>query len=285
MCKLFFTLNDEKISEHVKEFLAQSNQSDHPTTKCGESKDGFGLAWVNPDTNQFEIYKQPFSYDKDENIDNVINALTQKMVMGHIREKSYGDRSLENTHPFLHDNQIFMHNGHVVDFENHAKFIKSYIARKFLSKIRGETDSEVLFYLMLSFMDYCKHKTAYKKNTTRKRTQTSQKILSKKQIDAYEQIDVANNQNCAVTMMFRFFEMNSIALNANIIYSSTIETIIVKYASTGVKYKPLYLNRCNAKGVLITTKRLCNYNSTDIPENTLLRIDYNTGTIRVNRIL
>lgn len=284
MCKLFFTLYDEKISEHVKEFLAQSHQSDHPNTTCGQSKDGFGLAWVNPDTKQFEIYKQPFSYDKDENIENVIQNLPQKMVMGHIREKSYGDRAMENTHPFLHDNQIFMHNGDIVDFEKHAKFIKSYIARKYHHHIRGETDSELLFYLLLSFMEYCKNKNAYKKNTTRKRTQTP-KLLSKKQIDAYEQIDISNHQNCAVTMMFRFFEKNSIALNANIIYSSPSETIIIKYASSGVKYKPLYLNRCNAKGILITTKLLRDYNSAVIPDNTVMCVDYNTGTIRVNRIL
>lgn len=283
MCKLFFTLYDEKISEHVKEFLAQSDQSDHPNTTCGQSKDGFGLAWINPDTNRFEIYKQPFSYDKDENIENVIQNLPQKMVMGHIREKSFGDRSMENTHPFFYDNKIFMHNGHIVDFEKHAKFIKSYIARKFHHHIRGETDSELLFYLLLSFMEYCKNKTAYKKNTTRKRTQIP-KILSKKQIDAYEQID-APNSTCAVTMMFRFFEINSISLNANIIYSSPFETVIIKYASSGVKCKPLYLNRCNSNGILITTKLLRDYNSAVIPDNTILRVDYNTGTIRVNRIL
>jgi len=273
----------KKISEHVKEFLAQSNQSDKPNTTCGQSKDGFGLAWVNPDTNQFKIYKQPFSYDKDENIENVIKTLPQKIVMGHIREKSYGDRSLENTHPFLHDNQIFMHNGHIVNFEKHAKFIKSYIARKFHHSIKGETDSELLFYLLLSFMEYCKNKTTYKKNTTRKRTQTP-RLLSKKQIHAYQQIDASSTQNDAIAMMFRFFETNSITLNANIIYSSTTETIIVKYASPHVNYKPLYLNRCNAKGILITTKLLSNYNSAVIPDNTVLHVDYNTGTIRVNKI-
>jgi predicted glutamine amidotransferase len=284
MCKLFFTLHDEKISEHVKEFLAQSNQSDKPNTTCGQSKDGFGLAWVNPDTNRFEIYKQPFSYDKDENLDNIIKTLPKKMVIGHIREKIYGDESYENTHPFLHDNQIFMHNGNITDFEKHAKFIKSYIARKFHHSIKGETDSEVLFYLLLSFMEYCKNKPAYKKNTTRRKTQTP-KLLSKKQIHAYQQIDVTNAQNCAVAMMFRFFQMNSITLSANIIYSSPTETIIVKYASPGINYKPLYLNRCNAKGILITTKLLRNYNSAVIPENTLLRVDYTGGTIRLNKIL
>jgi predicted glutamine amidotransferase len=242
MCKLFFTLYDEKISDHVKEFLAQSNEC--PNKKCNKSKDGFGLVWMNPD----------------------------------IREKSYGDRSLENTHPFLHDNHVFMHNGGIVDFEKHAKFIKSYIARKFHPMILGETDSEVLFYLLLSFMEYCKNKSAYAEQ------KKSPAILSKKQILLYEKIDTPNS-NCAISMMFRFFEMNSIALNANIIYSTPSETIIIKYASPGIEYKPLYLNRCKSKGILITTKVLNNYTSTVIPENTVLSIDYTKGTIRVNKIL
>jgi predicted glutamine amidotransferase len=276
MCKLFFTFHDEKIIEHVKEFLAQS---DEPHTKCNQSKDGFGLAWMNPYTNHFEIYKQPFSYDKDENIDNVINNLPKKLVIGHIREKSYGDESYENTHPFLHDDQIFVHNGNIIDFEKHAKFIKSHIARKFHHSIKGETDSEMLFYLLLSFMEYCKNKTIYKKNTTRKKG--SKKILSNKQIHAYEKVDASN----AVSMMFQFLAMNSITLNANIIFSSPSETIITKYASPGIEHKPLYLNRRNAKGILITTKLLHDYNSAVIPDNTLLHINYTTGTIIVSKLM
>jgi len=283
MCKLFFTLYDEKITEHVKAFLAQSKEADHTSAKCNQSKDGFGLAWVNPDTNSFEIYKQPFSYEKDKNIDNVINTLPKKMVIGHIREKIYGDESYENTQPFIHDNQIFIHNGNITDFEKHAKFIKSYIARKFHHSIKGETDSELLFYLMLSFIDYCKNKTAYKKNTTRKRTKPSTNILSKKQIQLYHQIP-GPNQTCAISMMFRFFEMNSITLTANIIYSSPTETIIIKYASPSLKSKPLILNRCNAKGILITTQKLYQYNSVVIPENSVMNIDYTNGIIRINRI-
>lgn len=277
MCKLFFSFNDEHMSEHVKEFLAQSKCDNSKT--CKESPDGFGIAWVHPATNQFEIYKQPFSYDKDKNIDNVVDILPQKMVIAHIREKIYGDESYENTHPFLYDNRVFMHNGMIFDFQKHAKLIRAYIAPTFIKQISGETDSELLFFLLLSFSHYCKHKTLYKSRTTRKRT-TPTKILSKKQIRLYETIP---QQTCPITMMFQFLAMQSITLVANIIYSTPDETWIIKYASKGKECKPLFLNGCKSKGLLITSKVLRNYHSIVIPENSIIKI--NQKSVRVNKII
>jgi predicted glutamine amidotransferase len=281
MCKLFFSLNDEHISEHIKEFLAQSICTASKT--CKESPDGFGIAWVNPSTNQFELYKQPFSYDKDPNIDSVVDILPQKMVIAHIREKVYGNESYENTHPFLYDNQIFMHNGRIFDFEKHAKLMRSYIAPKFIKQISGETDSELLFFLLISFSHYCKHKALYKSRATRKKS-TPTKILSKKQIQLYDTIP-QSQQNCPINMMFQFFAMQSITLIANIIYSTPDETWIIKYASPGEECKPLFLNGCKSKGMLITSKVLRDYHSIVIPENSIIKIDYKDSVVRVNPII
>ena len=282
MCKLFFSFNDEHMSDHIKEFLAQSKCNDDKT--CKDSLDGFGIAWVHPVSNQFEIYKQPFSYDKDKNVDNVVDILPKKMVIAHIRAKIYGNNSYENIHPFLYDNTIFMHNGMIFDFEKHAKRIRSYIAPKFIKQISGETDSEMLFYLLLSFSHYCKYKSLYKSNNSTRKKSMPTKILSKKQIQLYETIP-QSTKDCPITMMFQFFAIHSITLIANIIYSTPEKTWIIKYASSGKECRPLFLNGCKSNGMLITSKVLRNYHPIVIPENSIIKIDYKEDIVRVNPII
>jgi predicted glutamine amidotransferase len=264
MCKLFFSLNDNNIAKHIKDFLAQ--------TKCGkieknckESNDGFGFAWVNQ--NHFELYKKSVPYDKDPDIEKMIPLIKGKMVFGHIREKVYGNAAIENTHPFLFENHIFMHNGSILNFQKHKDFLKSHIARKFLKKIQGDTDSEILFYLLLSFIEY------FEQGITTH--------LTKSQITLYDKIP---RNRCAVSMMFRFFEMNSITLNANIIYSNMHETIVTRYASGKTKYCPLYLNTKNNendKTILITTKVLPGYNGAIVPENSMIKMKHHEGMVRI----
>lgn len=263
MCKLFFSLNDESIHKHIIDFLAQT-KCKKTEKNCTESNDGFGIAWVNQ--SHFELYKQPFSYDKDAHLNTIIPSISGKMVFGHIREKEYGKPSLENTHPFIFENQLFMHNGGIIHFHKHKHCIKQYIAEKYLKYIHGETDSEHMFFLLLSFMDYYK--------------QTP--VFTKKQIQLYENIP---RKHCAMSMMFHFFEMNSITLNANIIYSNMHETIITKYATGKTKYCPLYLNtknNGNDKSILITTKVLPEYKGVIIPDHSILHMNHDNGTMSIS---
>ena len=54
-----------------------------------------------------------------------------------------------NTHPFTHGDFSFIHNGSIKPPES----LDPYIDSKYLEKLRGATDSERYFYLLLSFID------------------------------------------------------------------------------------------------------------------------------------
>jgi predicted glutamine amidotransferase len=54
-----------------------------------------------------------------------------------------------NTHPFTHGDFSFIHNGSIKPPESLDRFIDV----KYLEKLRGATDSERYFYLLLSFID------------------------------------------------------------------------------------------------------------------------------------
>ncbi len=71
------------------------------------------------------------------------------VLIAHVRQKTVGPTSIENTHPFVQSGWAFAHNGTLVD---HAS-LRATISPERLAQIRGDTDSEVLFAFLLTRLD------------------------------------------------------------------------------------------------------------------------------------
>jgi predicted glutamine amidotransferase len=75
------------------------------------------------------------------------------VVLAHVREASVGPVLPENTHPFLFDRWLFAHNGTVARFRD-VPAVREAIEREIdpdlRREIRGDTDSERVFYLFLT---------------------------------------------------------------------------------------------------------------------------------------
>ena len=126
------------------------------------------------------------------------------------------------------------------------------------------------FYLLLSFIDY------FEKGAINNFTH--------KQIEQYQKIPSISSP---ISKLFHFLEMNSITLNANIIYSNMRETFVTRYASGKTKFCPLYLNNKNNgndKSILITTKVLPGYRGVVIPEKSVLHIEHDKGRMNMMTI-
>lgn len=74
------------------------------------------------------------------------------ILIGHVRRATVGTLRTENTHPFRYRNWLFAQTGTIVGFDQlRGRLLESQ--PEFLRKnIRGETDSEMFFYLFLSFL-------------------------------------------------------------------------------------------------------------------------------------
>lgn len=71
------------------------------------------------------------------------------VLIAHVRQKTVGPTSVENTHPFVQGAWVFAHNGTLTD---HASLrVKTSPER--LAEIRGSTDSEALFAYLLTRLD------------------------------------------------------------------------------------------------------------------------------------
>jgi len=76
-----------------------------------------------------------------------------RVVLAHIRDASVGPVVEANTHPFVHGRWVFAHNGTVARFARSERVraaIEAELDREFREGLRGETDSERCFYLVLT---------------------------------------------------------------------------------------------------------------------------------------
>lgn len=220
MCRLLFLLNVTNKQKYLLTFLEQSihTQKNTPYINNDYEKiqhlDGFGVACLGSNK-KWTIYKNSVVYHQDEQLERKIKSLcvthtgendkSSNIIIGHIRSKTTGDKKIENTHPFMYKNQLFCHNGELFDFHKHKKKIIEKINPRFLKNIQGDTDSEHLFYLLLT----CKEQMLKDKGTD---ISTENQYI----LDVFE-------------LFFSIIRDLDMFLLANIIYSTSEYTVITRY--------------------------------------------------------
>jgi glutamine amidotransferase len=71
-------------------------------------------------------------------------------VVAHVRRATVGVQSIDNTHPFAFGRWVFVHNGTVPNFPQVRDRMIGHIDPMMRNDIRGTTDSEHIFYYILS---------------------------------------------------------------------------------------------------------------------------------------
>ncbi len=147
MCRLFGFRSIFSSQVHTSLVGANNaiiNQSEfHP--------DGWGVAYYLEGTPH--LIKSPKSAITDTLFKKVSGIVSSKTVLAHIRKATEGSIDLLNCHPFQYGKWVFAHNGNVKDFiKIKEKFIDK-IDRKYLRFLLGDTDSEVIFYFLLTCLD------------------------------------------------------------------------------------------------------------------------------------
>jgi predicted glutamine amidotransferase len=76
-------------------------------------------------------------------------AAPGEVVISHIRRRTVGAVSLENTHPFRNGRWVFAHNGTI----HERDYLRSSSSARRLAEVRGHTDSELFFAYLLTELD------------------------------------------------------------------------------------------------------------------------------------
>ncbi len=110
--------------------------------------DGWGLVTYRDGEPRARRQKSP-AFDGEEFRWAAARALS-RTVMAHVRRATIGSVRPENTHPFVFNRYAFSHNGTIEGFPVLKERLLAEIAPDLRAHIRGSTDSEHFFYLLLS---------------------------------------------------------------------------------------------------------------------------------------
>ncbi len=82
----------------------------------------------------------------------LVKDLRTDVIIGHVRQGTVGKPKNENTHPFRFRSWLFAHHGTVPSFDGVRDELLRAVPDFLRRNIRGQTDSEHLFHVMLAFL-------------------------------------------------------------------------------------------------------------------------------------
>ena len=113
--------------------------------------DGFGVGWYGVDTGTPAVYHSIEPAWNDRNLREVASHVRSPLFLSHIRASTGTAVQQTNCHPFRHENWLWVHNGLVRDFHIMKLDLALTVDESLYADMEGSTDSEMLFYLALTF--------------------------------------------------------------------------------------------------------------------------------------
>ena len=112
--------------------------------------DGFGIGWYDesPTPGVFRSIEPAWN---DQNLRELAGHVTSGHFFAHIRAAIGSPVQQTNCHPFRHGRWLFMHNGYVAELARLRRDLMLAIDESLFPEISGTADTEILFYLALTF--------------------------------------------------------------------------------------------------------------------------------------
>lgn len=98
------------------------------------------------------LKRRPIDDRRELSLGDLVKDLRADVLIAHVRKPTVGTLRTENTHPFRYRQWLFAHTGTIPSFDRLAPRLRDSLPQFLERDIRGDTDSEVLFYLFLSFL-------------------------------------------------------------------------------------------------------------------------------------
>ncbi len=146
MCRIFGFRS--VIHSQVHQSLVNADNA--LVTQSERHPDGWGVAYYVGDAPH--LIKGDQTALQDKIFKKVSGVVASQTVIAHIRKATLGETNILNTHPFQYGRWTFAHNGNVKDFDNYREELQSRIEPDLKRFILGDTDSETIFYFLLSYI-------------------------------------------------------------------------------------------------------------------------------------
>jgi predicted glutamine amidotransferase len=141
-------LLEELLFKPKHSLIDQSMSSKSAETPT--NADGFGIGWFGS-RRQPGLFRSIRPAWNDFNLRDLAAQIESRLFVAHVRATSLATVQETNCHPFRHNNWIFVHNGEIFGIEKFRKKLLAFIDDSLFPCIMGTTDSEVMFYLAVTF--------------------------------------------------------------------------------------------------------------------------------------
>lgn len=112
--------------------------------------DGFGVGWYGTRDTPGVFHSTEPAWN-DRNLRDLAAHIESPLVLAHIRASSGSPVQQSNCHPFRHGRWLWMHNGLIADFAAVKRDLVLEVDPALFPQILGSTDSELLFFLALTY--------------------------------------------------------------------------------------------------------------------------------------
>ncbi|MFK7825887.1 MAG: class II glutamine amidotransferase [Oligoflexales bacterium] len=147
MCRLF-AMKSKEVNAVFPYLVEDNNALIHQSVT---NPHGWGLAFYQE--NKAFILKSEKTAHQCSQFRSVSRSLMADTVLAHIRKATVGFQKIENSHPFRFGFWTFVHNGNIKGFDSIRPLIIQEIDPLLRDQIQGDTDSEAVFFLILSFLN------------------------------------------------------------------------------------------------------------------------------------
>jgi predicted glutamine amidotransferase len=135
-------------------FTAKHNLIDQ--SMCSKSAetptngDGFGVGWY-AEARYPGLFRSIRPAWNDFNLRDLAAHIRSPLFLAHVRATSQATVQETNCHPFRFKNWLFVHNGEISEIERLRRDLLLAVAPELFPNILGSTDSELMFFLALTF--------------------------------------------------------------------------------------------------------------------------------------
>lgn len=151
MCRLAAWLGSDVALEDIivkptHSLIEQSQNANE--AKLAVNGDGFGFAWYD-EHGKLGLYRDVLPAWTDGNLPCLAAMIRSKLFVAHVRASTFGPVSRSNCHPFTSGRWSFVHNGQIADFGSCKRQLEATLSDDRYVERAGNTDSELMFLLLL----------------------------------------------------------------------------------------------------------------------------------------
>jgi glutamine amidotransferase len=142
-------IHPEALLYETQHSLVEQSRSDR-LAGGQPNADGVGLGWYG-EREEPGLYRSIAPAWGDRNLREIASQVRSPLFLAHIRAATGTPVEQTNCHPFRHGRWLFMHNGFIDGYLDLRRELLLAVEPSIFAGIAGTTDSELMFYLALTF--------------------------------------------------------------------------------------------------------------------------------------